>query len=441
MIDSIRNYHQRFRAGKFTPRDLIEESIVRIEENAELHAFVSLDLARARREADSARERYRTGLDRGILDGIPIGLKDLFNTRGIATTAASKILLDHIPEEDAPVVQDLHGLGANTFLGKLNLHEFAFSPTGTASYFGPMKNPHDPTRMAGGSSGGSGIATATHMVKAALGTDTGGSVRIPAAFCGIYGLKPTYDRLNRQGVLPLSWTLDHVGILADTLEDLMVMSSCFGLHEDLTGIPNQPIGLAGKRVLWLQDALWDKVDEDVQRVMRQTIQQLMTLSVDVLPTELPRAGEIRASQQVILGAEAANYHWSWLQSRAEDYQPDVRERLTTRASLLAIHYIEALRRRQELIAFYHDTVFSDVAFMVSPTVPIRPPKLEVQTMAGVDVRQLLTVWTAPFNLLGLPAITVPMGRPEEGMGLQIVAPWGQEERLLRFASVMLSYGR
>ena len=109
--------------------------------------------------------------------------------------------------------------------------------------------------------------------------------------------------------------------------------------------------------------------------------------------------------------------------------------------MLAIHYIEALRRRQELIAFYHDTVFSDVAFMVSPTVPIRPPKLEVQTMAGVDVRQLLTVWTAPFNLLGLPAITVPMGRPEEGMGLQIVAPWGQEERLLRFASVMLSYGR
>ena len=208
MTSSIREYHQQFQSGRATPRDVIEESIARIEaRNSELNAFISVDWARARREADEASERYRTGLIRGVLDGVPVGLKDLFNTQGIATTAASKILLKNVPNDDAAVVSQLHLAGANTRLGKLNLHEFAFSPTGTASYFGPMKNPHDPTRMAGGSSGGSGIAVATRMVTTALGTDTGGSVRIPAAFCGIYGLKPTYDRLSRHGVIPLSWTL------------------------------------------------------------------------------------------------------------------------------------------------------------------------------------------------------------------------------------------
>lgn len=434
MTSSIREYHQQFQSGRATPRDVIEESIARIEaRNSELNAFISVDWARARREADEASERYRTGLIRGVLDGVPVGLKDLFNTQGIATTAASKILLKNVPNDDAAVVSQLHLAGANTRLGKLNLHEFAFSPTGTASYFGPMKNPHDPTRMAGGSSGGSGIAVATRMVTTALGTDTGGSVRIPAAFCGIYGLKPTYDGLSRHGVIPLSWTLDHVGILADSLDNLAVMSTCLGFKDpDLTG--SESFGFPDMRVLWLQDDMWDPLDEVVQNSMRQVIQRMIGMGIDIVPGDLPRAGEIRASQQVILGSEAANYHWLWLQNQPEDYQPDVRERLTTRASFLAIHYIEALRRRQELIMFYRDTVFRDVAFIVSPTVPIRPPKLEVDQVNGIDVRQVLTVWTAPFNLLGLPAVTLPVGRPEEGMGLQIVAPWGEERRLLQFAA-------
>ncbi len=436
MIGSIRTYHRRFQAGQASPRDVIEECIQRIEDrNPELNAFVSTNWKLAREEADRASERYRTGLDRGLLDGIPVGLKDLFNTRGMATTAASKILLNHVPSEDAPVVTTLHERGANTFLGKLNLHEFAFSPTGTSSYFGPMKNPHDSTRMAGGSSGGSGIAVATGMVAAALGTDTGGSVRIPAAFCGSYGLKPTYDRLNRDGVLPLSWTLDHVGIMADSLDNLLVMSRGMGIGEPSRDW-GAPFELKGQRVLWLQDSQWDQIDQGVQKAMRGAIQRLVTLGVEVIPTDLPRGGEIRASQQVILGAEAANYHWAWLQSRPQDYQPDVLERLTTRSSYLAIHYIEALRRRQELIEFYRQSVFHDVAFVVSPTVPIRPPKLEVDEVAGMDVRQVLTVWTAPFNLLGLPAMTLPMGRPEDGIGVQVVVPWGHEDRLLQIAALM-----
>lgn len=440
MTGSIRTYHRRFLSGQSSPRDLIEECIQRIEDkNPELNAFVSTNWESARKEADEASERYRAGRDRGLLDGIPVGLKDLFNTQGIATTAASKILLNNVPLEDAQVVTRLHQQGANTLLGKLNLHEFAFSPTGTSSYFGAMKNPHNSTRMAGGSSGGSGIAAATGMVVAALGTDTGGSVRIPAAFCGIYGLKPTYDRLSRHGVLPLSWTLDHVGLMADSLDNLAVMSSSMGV-----GDPNQdlraPLQLNGQRVLWLQDSQWDPIDQDVQKEVRTAIQRLVGLGADVIPGDLPRAGEIRASQQVILGAEAANYHWAWLQSRPQDYQPDVLERLTTRASYLAIHYIEALRRRQELIEYYRQTVFQDVALMVSPTVPIRPPQLFVDEVAGVDVRQVLTVWTAPFNLLGLPAITLPIGRPEEGVGLQIVAPWGQENRLLQVGA-LLDYSR
>ena len=421
---------QGFRSHALDPRQVLEEAISQIESlNSELCAFINLDYANARQAASASYERFRSGIPLGPLDGILIGLKDLFETKGIPTTAGSQILCDYHPAHNAAAVETLHNAGANTFLGKLNLHEFAYGPTATSSYFGTMKNPHDPEKMAGGSSGGSAIAVATGMVAGALGTDTGGSVRIPAAFCGVYGLKPSYDSISRRGVIPLSWTLDHVGPIARDLDDLELLWRILSHRMDQQVRPtNNP------RVLWVTDKNLDGLDVQVQQQMATAGERLGHLSVlEIIPGTLPRGEECRASQQLILGAEAVNYHWAWLKTRRDEYQPDVRDRLVSHAGDLAIHYIEALRMRSELIAYYDEEVAARYDFIITPTVPIVPPSLTTTHLGGVDIRQILTSWTAPFNLLGLPALTLPISPAGLGIGLQIVGSRGKELELLAFA--------
>jgi aspartyl-tRNA(Asn)/glutamyl-tRNA(Gln) amidotransferase subunit A len=338
-------------------------------------------------------------------------------------------LCDYHPAHNAAAVETLHNAGANTFLGKLNLHEFAYGPTATSSHFGTMKNPHDPGKMAGGSSGGSAIAVATGMVASALGTDTGGSVRIPAAFCGIYGLKPSYESISRRGVIPLSWTLDHVGPIARDLDDLELLWRILSHRMNQQARPR-----INPRVLWIVDKNLDELDILVQQqtiIARDRLGHLSTVEIDI--GTLPRGEECRASQQFILGAEAVNYHWAWLKTHGDEYQPDVRDRLLAHSADLAIHYIEALRRRSELIAYYDEAVASRYDFIITPTVPIAPPTLTTTHLGGVDIRQILTSWTAPFNLLGLPAVTLPISPAFLGVGLQIVGFRGKELELLAFA--------
>lgn len=429
-MGQILNLHQAYLTGVTTPEIVIDKAISRVEErNSELHAFASLDYEKARSEAAQASDRYRAGNSRGVLDGVVVGLKDLFETAGIPTTAGSRILLDYVPTHDADVVKLLHHAGANTYLGKLNLHEFAYSPTGTSSQFGAMKNPHDPEKMAGGSSGGSAIAVATGMTAAALGTDTGGSVRIPAAFCGVYGLKPSYGRISARGVIPLSWTLDHVGPIASDLDDLEILWHTLSQKPEKEGtLPDT------RQILWGTHEIWDTMDPAVTTRFGQAMKQIEErLEVSLRQSRLPRIDEVGASQQVIIGAEAANYHWAWLASRPDDYQEDVRERLTSRAGYLAVQYIEALRRRQELIDFYDNHVFDHYDFIMTPTVPISPPSLDTVVVNGMDVRQVLTGWTSPFNLLGLPALTIPLPPAAQGIGLQIVGPRFGENGLIAFA--------
>jgi aspartyl-tRNA(Asn)/glutamyl-tRNA(Gln) amidotransferase subunit A len=409
---------------------VLEEAISQIESlNSELCAFINLDYANARQEALASYERFRCGVPRGPLDGILVGLKDLFETKGIPTTAGSLILRDYRPSRNAAAVETLHNAGANTFLGKLNMHEFAYGPTATSSYYVMMKNPHDPSKMAGGSSGGSAIAVAAGMVAGALGTDTGGSVRIPAAFCGVYGLKPSYGSISRKGVLPLSWTLDHVGPIARDLDDIELLWRILSHRMD-----HQIRPLTSPRVLWVTDKRLDGLDLLVQQQMADARTRIGHLSaVDIVPGTLPRGEECRASQQLILGAEAVNYHWAWLKTHRDQYQPDVRDRLLSHSADLAIHYIEALRRRSELIAYYDDEVMSCYDFIVTPTVPIAPPPLTTTQLGGVDIRQILTSWTAPFNLLGLPALSLPIPPAHLGIGLQIVGSRDKELELLAFA--------
>jgi aspartyl-tRNA(Asn)/glutamyl-tRNA(Gln) amidotransferase subunit A len=335
--------------------------------------------------------------------------------------------------------------GANLDIGKLNLHEFAFGPTGTSSYFGAVKNPVNPLFMAGGSSSGSAAAVAAALLPAALGTDTGGSIRIPSAFCGICGLKPTYDRISRQGVIPLSWTLDHVGPLASSVEDLAVMLDCMSP----AGSKNAPlvrqlirVQRPRARVFCPEGPMWQGLDPDLQSRFETRLEELaiqQSLSINRGP--LPEIERIRAAQLVIIGAESANYHWKWLKERPQDYQPDVRERLVARSTYLAVQYIEALRVRSALMQEYH-AWFATHGYdaIILPTVPIYPPALDEQEREGfhgemADIRNLVVWFTSPFNLLGLPAVTIPVAQAPSGFSVsaQIVGDYWEEGKILQIA--------
>ncbi len=441
MPSSIMSLHQDFVTGRQDPilwLEELEDRILRVQETT--NAFIHLDIGRARKSAEESRQRYREGRFLSVLDGIFVGLKDLFETANMPTTAGSKILRDYQPTEDAMIVQKLRQWGANCDLGKLNLHEFAFGPTSASSFFGPVHHPLDFTKMAGGSSGGSAAVVAEGVMPLALGTDTGGSIRIPAAFCGVIGLKPTYERLSRQGVIPLSWTLDHVGAMTRTLDDLAVfMDLLFPKERYKEQMAVTPHAL---KIFVPEGSEGTALDSDLQQQFTQALGVLSGLrNVDIKYAPLPEIERIRAAQLVIIGSEAANYHWQWLQERPWDYQNDVRERLSARSSYLAVQYIEGLRSRRELIDQYR-TFFDAYDVIILPTVPLYPPELDVQESTGyegqkTDIRNLLVWMTAPFNLLGLPALTLPVGQNSKGFAAsaQIVASWGQEGRLLQVAKM------
>ncbi|PSR29082.1 MAG: amidase [Sulfobacillus benefaciens] len=441
MASRIEALHQDFLSGRRDPVSWLEEmedKIVQVQQTT--NAFIHLDIRRARRRAEESWKRYCENRSRGVMDGMLVGLKDLFETANMPTTAGSQILRDYRPAHDAQIVQILRQWGANCDLGKLNLHEFAFGPTSTHSFFGPVRHPLDFGKMAGGSSGGSAVAVATGLTFLALGTDTGGSVRIPAALCGVIGLKPTYERISRGGVIPLSWTLDHVGPLTENLDDMAVfMDLLFPQERFKEQMALHPHTL---KVLVPEGPEGTALDEDLQRRFERALAILSASGeVHIHHASLPEMERIRAAQLVIIGSEAANYHWKWLQERAADYQEDVRERLTARSSYLAVQYIEGLRARQELMEVY-GTLLNDYDVLILPTVPVYPPDLNTTVMTGydgqqTDIRNLLVWMTAPFNLLGLPALTLPVDKNDEGFAVsaQIVALWGQEGRLLQVAKM------
>ncbi|PSR38042.1 MAG: amidase [Sulfobacillus thermosulfidooxidans] len=445
MSSQILALHRNFLEGRDDPVSLVE----RIQEKqplvqAQTNAFISVDFERARNTAQAAWKRFRQGQPLGPLDGIPVGLKDLFETQGVLTTAGSRILRDYRPQRDAAVVERLRAAGANVDIGKLNLHEFAFGPTSTSSYFGPVRHFDKPDRMAGGSSGGSAVVVGAELLPAALGTDTGGSIRIPAALCGIAGFKPTYDVVSREGVIPLAWTLDHVGPLARSVEDIVLVLEA--ISHPRTGNIDQMRAkslIPPRRIFWPQGPHWEALDGDLNRRFEESVEQWIRLQpgMEVVRGPLPDVDRIRAAQLVIIGAEAANYHWRWLKERPWDYQPDVRERLVSRSTYLAVQYIEALRTRTELMQTYHAWFQKgEYDAIILPTVPVYAPELTVHTLEGydhepADIRNLLVWFTSLFNLLGLPAVTIPTALNAEGLAVnvQVVGDYGQDLAILALA--------
>jgi aspartyl-tRNA(Asn)/glutamyl-tRNA(Gln) amidotransferase subunit A len=422
--------------------DLARACLDRIaRHDRELGAFITLTADSALEEAKRADADFGNGIDHGPLHGIPIALKDLYDTAGVRTTGGSRILAARVPDRDCAVVERLRAAGA-VFLGKLNLHEWALGVTNQNPHFGPARNPWDTTRIPGGSSGGSAIAVASGFCFMSPGSDTGGSIRIPAALCGVAGVKPTYGRVSLRGVIPLAWTLDHSGPLARTVGDLALALNAIAGHDPLdpssADVPTEDYmagieeGATGVRVVVPTNHFFDDVDPEVDAAVREAARVLTSLGASVTETALPRVDLLAAAQRAILLTDAAAYHRENLRERAADIGADVLTRLRIGQTITGVDYAQARRDRDELRREWL-AVLRAQDIILSPTTVIAAPPREGQD--AVAAAQRLTANTAPFNLTGLPTISVPCGFTQGGLpiGLQLAAgPW-RERLLLRVA--------
>lgn len=440
---SIAEAADLIRRKKLSPVELTEACFARIGSlDVRLRAFITVTRQGALATAQQAATAIAGGSYKGPLHGIPLALKDLFDTADVRTTAGSKIMADRVPEEDAEATARLKAAGA-VLLGKLNLHEFAYGATGVNPHYGATANPWDSTRITGGSSSGSGAAVASAMTLGALGTDTGGSVRIPSALCGITGLKPTYGRVSRRGVIPLSWALDHVGPMARSAADAALILGAVAGHDpgdettseepvpDYAKLLDDP-RLKSLRVGVPREYFFDDVDAEVLAAVRAAISLLADLKAEVSEVSLPRIGEAPAAVNAIMLPEALAYHQRWLAERPQDYGDDVRGRLEMGLLYPALSYVQAQRLRSLIVEEWRENVFDRVDLLAVPTTPVPAPTLEEG-----DLQATLTLirFTNPFNLVGVPAVSIPCGFSGGGLpiGLQLVGRWFEEGTVLRAA--------
>lgn len=443
---SIAEASRLLRRKEISPRDLVEESLQRIRQaDPDVNAFITVLAQPARRSALAAERQIRRGDWHGPLHGIPIALKDNFHTRGIRTTAGSRILADFAPADDSDVAAALTRAGA-ILIGKTNMHEFAYGITNESSHFGPVHNPWALERISGGSSGGSAAAVAAGMCFAAMGTDTGGSIRIPSALCGAVGLKPTYGLVSLAGVIPLSTSADHAGpITRSAIDASIVLQAVAGKYPRGDVRPDYR-KLNGKslrrlRLGWPKHYYFDQVDDDVRRGLDAAAKTLISLGARVSEIALPRvAGSIdEATNRVV--AEANYYHEAqgYYPARAAEYTPDVRERLDTGHELRAVDFLRSGAAIQRIVEDFA-AAFTHVDAILAPASAI-PATLIGQTrvsIAGRDapVRRTFLRTTRPANATGLPAISVPCGFTPQGLpiGMQLIGPRYSEARLLAIAA-------
>ena len=400
---------------------------------------VTADLARA--QAAEAEREIAAGRYRGPLHGIPVAVKDLFATKGIRTTAGSRILRDWIPEEDATVVRKLREAGA-VLLGKLGMHEFAYGISSVNPHFGDVRNPWDTTRIPGGSSGGSAVAVVLAEAYATLGSDTGGSIRIPASLCGCVGLKPTYGRAGLGGAVTLSWSLDHPGPLARSARDTAIVTAAVAgkdpgdpasadreVPDFLADIERGPRGL---RVGVPKQHVWDECDPAIAAVLRSAIESLAAAGAEVREISWPRAAEYAKAASDVLAVEARAYHLGAFPGREADYGPLVAARLRSVAGD-AETYARAMRILIEARAGVADEVLAGLDVLAMPTVPTRAWTIEQAKEVGRPSEW--TRITRIFDLTGQPAISVPCGRDADGLpiGLQLGGRLWDEATVLRAA--------
>ncbi|GLY63559.1 amidase [Amycolatopsis taiwanensis] len=415
------------RAGRVSSRDLVETALGEAARwQPVLNAFVTIDETGARAAAEKADRELAAGVDRGPLHGLPIAVKDIIDVHGLPTTAGARHFAGHIASRDADCIRPLREAGA-VILGKTTTHEFACGPTGDRSASGPTRNPYATGHMAGGSSSGSAAAVAAGIVGLALGTDTGGSVRIPAACCGVVGLKPTHGAVATTGVFPLAPSLDTVGPLARTAAD------CRLLWTVMTAGHRQPV--AAPRIGWVPPDSIHPTAPEITSLARDLTKDLIIGEVTV-----PAVKELRAAYRTIQGSEAYAVHAERLATAPELYGDEVRDRLRTGGQARGWEYVRALELRDRVRGAVTD-LLRQQDFLALPTIPLSPPTLDSrdETIGGeaVDVRAALLALTSPWSVLGLPAVTVPAGLVDGlPVGLQLVGPPGTEHRLLTVAEYL-----
>jgi aspartyl-tRNA(Asn)/glutamyl-tRNA(Gln) amidotransferase subunit A len=414
-----------------------------------LRAYITVCAEQAMDAARAAEANLTEGGATGPLHGVPIGLKDLFETAGVRTTGGSTILRDSVPTKDATVVTRLRAAGA-IVLGKLNMHEFAFGPEGLNDHYGHPRNPWDrlEARMAGGSSSGSGVAVAAGLAPGALGSDTGGSIRIPSSLCGITGLKPTYGRVSRAGVLPLAWSMDHVGPMARSAADCALMLGVMAGYDpddpttSVLPVPPYPAALNGDvkglRIGLLRSFFLETSDPEVRLAVEAAAKLLTAQGAVVDEVSLTHQEDVPAATLAIIASEALAYHAAWVRTRSAEYQPDVIERLRAGAFVTGVQYVRA----QQLRAVVRRDVDDALArrdVLLAPTTPIPAPRVGERevSIGGVksDVRAALIRFTRAFNFSGHPVCSVPCGFSATGLplGMQLIGRPFDEATVLRAA--------
>jgi aspartyl-tRNA(Asn)/glutamyl-tRNA(Gln) amidotransferase subunit A len=432
------------RRRKASPVELTTASLARIDRlNPALNAFITVTHEQALAEARAAEMEIARGKWRGPLHGIPLGLKDLIDTAGVRTTAASAVFANRIPSEDAEVVRRLKAAGA-VILGKLNMHEFAYGDTSAQSHYGPVRNPWDRNHVAGGSSGGSAAAVAGGLCYGALGSDTGGSIREPAAYCGIVGLKPTYGLVSTRGVVPLSWSLDHMGPMCRTVRDTAILLQQIAGYDSLdtnsisATLPDYAKAMRQNtstlRLGIPRTVFYEMLNPEIEQAVNEALRVLGGLTASARDVHLPPYKLLP-----VVGAEAYAFHAPYFTKTPELYQPMTRRRLQAGSTVTAAAYIEGLRELARLRQAV-GAVFSTVDLLITPTTPVLPPTVQdaindpgTPPPGGVapSLRN-----TQPFDIYGLPSISIPCGFSRNGLpiGLEISGPRLGEPAVLALAA-------
>jgi aspartyl-tRNA(Asn)/glutamyl-tRNA(Gln) amidotransferase subunit A len=429
----IREVCLRIRSGRFAAVELMRECLDAVDNlDGKLNVFA----AKSKRDlllsqAAAVDSKCKAGVAVGLLEGVPIALKDIYLTSDLPTTASSKILAGFQSEEDAQAVKLLKQAGA-LVMGKAQTHEFAYGPTTINEFAGPSRNPWNPDHVPGGSSGGSAIAVATGMCLAATGSDTGGSIRHPSAFCGVSGLKPTYGLVSRRGILPLSWSLDHAGPIARSADDLAFMLQAMAGFDPqdpgsaLVDIPDYVGGIGRSpdtfRIGIPREYYCEALDSEVEHGFEQSVDILKRFGWSVEEVSIPHLRYALGAELAILSAEASSYHRDTMLDRADDISSNVRRELDAGMVVLATDYLLGQRVRRIIIDEFA-TVLRKVDLLVTPTVPITAPRID-QTeveLGGRNVSVLNAIWrnAFPTNLTGSPTLCLPCGFSRSGLPLSL----------------------
>jgi aspartyl-tRNA(Asn)/glutamyl-tRNA(Gln) amidotransferase subunit A len=438
------------RARKISSVELTAASLDRIEKlNSRLNAILTVTTETAQKCARQADQELARGVDHGPLHGIPIAIKDVFETAGIRTTCGSSLFSDFVPSRDAAVVEKLTAAGV-VLMGKAGMHELAYGVTSNNPHFGPVRNPWDVERVPGGSSGGSGSAVAAGLVFMATGSDTGGSIRIPATFCGTVGLKPTFGRVSRYGVMPLDFSLDHMGPLTRSVRDAAAVLNTiagYDARDDTSSrrpvdnySPEANCNIRGLRIGWPQNFYLERVDPAVEAAVRRMADTAQQLGARVMPVRVPDIAALNVVGRVILLAEASAVMEAHLDKR-DRFGADVLALLDQGRLLPATDYVNAQRLRR-IFQRDFDRLWEQVDCLFTPTTPAAAPRIgqTSATIAGQteDVRLASTRFVRGINVLGLPALSMPCGLDQDGMplGLQIIGRAFEESKILRIGAAL-----